>query len=280
MGHRLGCLLAVLTFTALVAMLLWSYFATVIAEPGGVPPGWHPFADEEAAMTQQDYLDYPAYPVSGQAMMAKPRYCKKCKAWKPLRAHHDSISGRCVLKMDHYCIWVVNCVGLLNYKHFLLFLFWTCAACLEAAALLITSFVQFLTDSGQSAGESAVTPAIVFVAFVIDAAFFISLLGFLIMHARMVARNSTSIEMYEKAGLLPHYPHDRGFRENFKDVFGPRSWWWLIPHYTPAERRQRLEQALQPQAHEMSARTGGGGAAWLPPLMVAGWLEVFQALQW
>ena len=24
------------------------------------------------------------------------------QAWKPERAHHDSVLGRCVLKMDHY----------------------------------------------------------------------------------------------------------------------------------------------------------------------------------
>jgi hypothetical protein len=27
----------------------------------------------------------------------------RVQAWKPERAHHDSISGRCVLRMDHYC---------------------------------------------------------------------------------------------------------------------------------------------------------------------------------
>lgn len=29
----------------------------------------------------------------------RPRFCKRCQAWKPERAHHCSVSGRCVLKM-------------------------------------------------------------------------------------------------------------------------------------------------------------------------------------
>lgn len=35
------------------------------------------------------------------------------------------VGQRCVLKMDHHCIWVVNCVGACNYKFFLLFVVWS-----------------------------------------------------------------------------------------------------------------------------------------------------------
>ncbi|KAI3405673.2 hypothetical protein KGF56_001691 [Candida oxycetoniae] len=33
------------------------------------------------------------------------RYCNKCDCWKPDRTHHCSSSGKCILKMDHYCPW-------------------------------------------------------------------------------------------------------------------------------------------------------------------------------
>lgn len=39
------------------------------------------------------------------------RTCHICKLRKPDRTHHCSQCGRCVLKMDHHCIWVNNCVG-------------------------------------------------------------------------------------------------------------------------------------------------------------------------
>ena len=51
-----------------------------------------------------------------------------------------------MLKMDHYCVWVAACVGLLNYKPFLLFLLYTCAACTLACLLLARPCYAFIFD--------------------------------------------------------------------------------------------------------------------------------------
>jgi palmitoyltransferase len=40
-------------------------------------------------------------------MDGKPRWCYSCANWKPDRSHHCSSSGRCILKMDHFCPWYV-----------------------------------------------------------------------------------------------------------------------------------------------------------------------------
>ena len=57
------------------------------------------------------------------------RMCQRCLRTKPDRCHHCSQCNSCVLKMDHHCPWVANCIGFYNYKFFLCMLFYTAVTC-------------------------------------------------------------------------------------------------------------------------------------------------------
>ncbi|KAI1436842.1 zf-DHHC-domain-containing protein [Xylaria sp. CBS 124048] len=56
------------------------------------------------------------------------RWCRKCAAPKPPRAHHCKTCGRCIPKMDHHCPWTNNCVSLQTFPHFVRFVLYTNAS--------------------------------------------------------------------------------------------------------------------------------------------------------
>ena len=41
-------------------------------------------------------------------MIIQVRYCEKCATIKPDRAHHCSVCGTCVLKVDLNCFWIIT----------------------------------------------------------------------------------------------------------------------------------------------------------------------------
>ena len=49
---------------------------------------------------------------------------------KPPHAHYSKVTQRMVLGYDHFCIWVGNDIGLMNYRYFIQFVFWTGMSCI------------------------------------------------------------------------------------------------------------------------------------------------------
>lgn len=84
---------------------------------------------------------------------ARQRICHRCDGFKPARAHHCSVCGRCILRMDHHCPWVNNCVGLNNQKHFVLFVAYVAILSWYSMALFLFRLYA-CSDEGSSCSQT------------------------------------------------------------------------------------------------------------------------------
>ncbi|KAK6328923.1 hypothetical protein J4Q44_G00009010 [Coregonus suidteri] len=63
----------------------------------------------------------PGYPPTVKNDIPFVSVCKKCIIPKPARTHHCGNCNTCILKMDHHCPWLNNCVGHFNQRYFFCF---------------------------------------------------------------------------------------------------------------------------------------------------------------
>ncbi|GAQ87048.1 hypothetical protein KFL_003280020 [Klebsormidium nitens] len=228
-------------FSAIALLGIVSYAAAVMIDPGSVPPGWMPDAEENNDMAVQEVKS------DGGA-----RFCSKCQAYKPPRCHHCRICKACVLRMDHHCVWIANCVGQHNYHPFFLFVLYFLVGCAYALYLLINQLLQDIDSLEDTASEAQerdrrrlphqsfeiswdslyrIFTAILVLPLAIG-------LGVLFCwHVYLVLHNKTTIEYHEgvrarwlakKKGQLYKHPYDLGIVRNLITIFGPNatSWFW------------------------------------------------------
>ncbi|KAL5061338.1 hypothetical protein RYX36_032942 [Vicia faba] len=231
-----------LIFHTLLVLLTWSYSMAVLKDPGSVPQNWRPhqqFLQVEVDDHRNLHVAVP--PTSGEfeeetavaTATSSVGYCTRCQSARPPRCHHCSICQRCVLKMDHHCIWVVNCVGARNYKYFLLFLLYTFLETTLVCLALIPNFIRFFggTNSTKTHKLSPGAFSAIFLTSILNLAFALSLLCFVVMHLSLLLSNTTSVEVHEKKKGI-RWRYDLGRKKNFEQVFGTKKALWLLPLFS------------------------------------------------
>ncbi|XP_050250059.1 probable protein S-acyltransferase 15 [Quercus robur] len=210
-----------LIFTFLGFLCLVSFSACVLIDPGHVPPSYVPDVEQSRASDQEPNNNG-----------AQPRPCDKCFTYKPPRAHHCRICRSCVLRMDHHCMWINNCVGYWNYKAFFVLV-------LYAAISSIYSTVVLISCSFQKDFSGRVPLKVFYVicgaGMIGLSVTFGTLLGW---HVYLIIHNMTTIEYHEgvraawlaeKSGQNYRHPFYRSVYQNITSVLGPNMLKWLCP---------------------------------------------------
>jgi len=149
----------------------------------------------EALMAPHDHND---------DLSAPGKFCHKCWAAKPERAHHCSICGRCVLKMDHHCLWLASkCIGHRTYPAFVHFL---CSITLLALYIAVISASALWFAFNNPMAIDITTPVHeLFLSFA-GIVFTLVIGSFLLYHVYLISTNQTTLENLSPFLLLRYLP--------------------------------------------------------------------------
>lgn len=248
-----------------ISCTIISYLLTAISHPGRVPDTWKPtkWQQEEPQnpgipIAQHVTSDSPhsseansgflhqtnMYPVPPPAVHAagtgmlradgRHRFCVHCNVFKPDRAHHCSSCQECVLAMDHHCPFTGDsCIGYLNRKFFVLFLYYATFSCILVAVITPGTIWTRLIDLEEEPSSSAIVGVVLLMmGYCMCSLHALALTPFSMFHTYLVLKNRTTIENQEVRPALHSdvlHKSDRSWLNNWKAVFGPTPLLWFVP---------------------------------------------------
>ncbi|MEE6486164.1 hypothetical protein FKM82_014532 [Ascaphus truei] len=208
----------------------------------------------------------PGYPPQAQTDTPSVSICRKCIAPKPARTHHCSICSRCVLKMDHHCPWLNNCVGHYNHRYFLSFcLFMTmgCVYCSVSSRVMFREAYSAIETYNQTPPPSfsfreRVFQKCIIYLWVLCSSVALALGALTLWHAILITHGETSIERHinkkeikrlQSKGKLFHNPYSYGRCHNWRIFLGVET------------KKHWVTRVLLPSSHPPD----GNGLTWAAP---------------
>merc|ERR1719215_565025 len=210
----------------LTVMFCLCYIKTALTSPGGVPdtPEWRMGGIEGTAPITREVK------VTGER-----RHSKWCLKYKPDRCHHCRVCKTCVLKMDHHCPWIMNCVGFANHKFFFLLVNYAASTC-----AYVGYHIFFTVRDCANVDIPNNDRFVVVLCFMLTVIWGTLMGTFAVFHYSLMLRGVTTIEHCEKAsvessGMMSKSSlYYRGIYENMKSVLGPRFIFWPFPFDWPS----------------------------------------------
>ena len=175
--------------------------------------------DSEEEVSDEDEEDYkPETSISDEVMNSikseykvKLRRCFQCYVVRPPRGHHCSFCKGCMMKMDHHCPWVNNCIGQFTQKFFILFCFYSFFACLEV--LIIEFYYGYYKSRTLFIGKLKTTGIVIQILFNIIFLIF----SFIMLRDQwgIIQNDSTMIDLKKK-----RFEEKRDISEVLNETFG------------------------------------------------------------
>ena len=209
----------------LCGLLMTSYLKTVFVSAGTVPIEWkdgnHFVAYDGDSEGLPDYCDNKLQCFE-KRNNGSIRYCNSCKSYKPDRCHHCDLCGKCVLRMDHHCIFVSNCIGHSNYKFFILFLFYIVV---NGGWVAITN-ISIISHTKIRISEFSCTASLM-LSTIISGCAAVVMFFFLLMHCYLIKTNKTTLDIMSQVSLS----WDNNLtRNNIELSLGSDEiYWWFLP---------------------------------------------------
>ncbi|VDN99910.1 unnamed protein product [Rodentolepis nana] len=194
-------------------------------------------------------------------------YCIRCESVRPPRAHHCHQCDVCVIRFDHHCTFLAQCIGLANMKYFMRLLIQVSICCFIATGFNIPYVFRYVYSDWYTWQTllSILNPApFALIGWLSWRQFFLCLITslcalfgpasaiFFIYHLRQVLLNQTSVEVliaksknpsqirYHNADLRP-MNFDLGWRCNLEQVMGDK---WLVGFFLPFVTSQLTTDGL------------------------------------
>jgi len=218
-------------FHVITGLMGICYVQSILTHPGEIPdndPMWTHTGDAREVQAQH----LASVNLQEMKKSGDRRHCKWCGKYKPDRCHHCRVCRTCILKMDHHCPWIYNCVGFFNYKYFFLLLLYS---------VIDLHFIAWTMYESVVRSWDIDTPfaTMFFCLFGETLSIFLGLLitTFFIFHVWLMSKAMTTIEFCEKKmpkgskGTVTdtNSVYDLGIYSNIRTVLGPSPMMWLIP---------------------------------------------------